>query len=112
MPNKATPRKAPHRETNVEFITRLMEFGHHAPLIQCIVVEALGRYTGHVISNQTTFIEQMSNGPVDGEAWVAACREIQSELDQKYGQSFRKGDVQPQPVEQTPADASGVYPQG
>ena len=38
------------RESNVEFVTRLMEEG--SPMCQLVVIEALTKYTGRVLANE------------------------------------------------------------
>jgi len=42
------------------------------PLNQAFVLEALGRYANNVATNKATLIEQMKDGMISGEAWVAS----------------------------------------
>lgn len=70
------------RETNVEFVTRIME---SSTLIQIVVIEALTKYTGKIIANEAAVLKEFApNQLISGPAWVATCKEIATELDAKY----------------------------
>ena len=71
------------RESNVEFVTRLME---SSPM-QLVVIEALTKYTGKVIANEAAVLESFAGSMIDGPAWVAACRKMADELGKKYGRT-------------------------
>lgn len=73
------------RESNVEFVTRLMEEG--SPMCQLVVIEALTKYTGRVIANEAAVLESFAGSMIDGPSWVAACRKMADELGKKYGRT-------------------------
>jgi|TARA_Y100000296_G_scaffold80796_1_gene106851 hypothetical protein len=72
-------------ETNVEFITRVMEFANTGPLAQMFLIDAIGKWSKHIVDDRENVIKEMENGFVNGEAWVAAAEEWKCELDEKYG---------------------------
>ena len=72
----------PACETNVEFVTRLME---SSPMIQLVVIEALTKYTGRVIENEAAVLKSFEGTMIHGPAWVSACRTLADELGNKYG---------------------------
>ena len=72
------------RESNVEFVTRIME---SSALSQLVVIEALGKYTGRVLANEAAVIESFAGSMIDGSSWVAACRKMADELGKKYGRT-------------------------
>ena len=72
------------RESNVEFVTRLME---SSPMVQLVVIEALSKYTGRVLANEAAVIESFAGSMIDGPSWVAACRKMADELGKKYGRT-------------------------
>ena len=72
------------RESNVEFVTRLME---RSPLIQLVVIEAMTKYTGKILANEEAVLKSFAGTMVDGPAWVAACRQMADELGKKYGRA-------------------------
>lgn len=64
------------KQTNVEFVTNIMEFGRSGPLIQPFVIEALDHYAKQVVLNREHIIESMSTGFISGEAWVRCAEEV------------------------------------
>ena len=72
------------RESNVEFVTRLME---SSPMVQLVVIEALTKYTGRVLANEAAVLESFAGSMIDGPSWVAACRKMADELGKKYGRT-------------------------
>lgn len=57
------------RKTNIQIVTSYM---NEHPLNQAFVMEALSRYAASITANKSTLIEQMKDGFVSGEAWVAS----------------------------------------
>ena len=56
-------------KTNIRIVTDYM---NEHPLNQAFVMEALSRYAKSVTANKATLIEQMKDGFISGEAWVAS----------------------------------------
>lgn len=69
------------RETNVEFVTRIMEYSRHGAMAQLFVLDALDKWS-HVIANMPDdeIDEEFENSFVNGQAWKAVAQEIQDAL--------------------------------
>ena len=63
--------------TNVEKVTHIMSYSKYGALAQLFVMDALHKWTD-IISKASP--EQISNGFIDGEAWIGVAREIQATL--------------------------------
>ena len=70
------------RESNVEFVTRLME---SSPMVQLVVIEALTKYTDRVTDNEAA--ARLLLPRTWWAAWVSACRTLADELGKKYGRT-------------------------
>ena len=69
------------RETNVEFVTRIMEYGcPTGALVQPFIIEAIRRYAAECAVNPIP-----ENGLISPEAWMETAQWITSELEKKYG---------------------------
>jgi hypothetical protein len=68
-------------ETNVEFVTRIMEFCPKGALGQAFVIEAIARYAGQVAAAPAF----KDNDLLSGEAWKEIGVWLKGELDAKYG---------------------------
>lgn len=66
-------------ETNVEFVTRLMEWSKHGPLAQVFVITAIEKYAETVADSPP-----IEHGLINGELWKAIAQEFKTELDAKY----------------------------
>ena len=73
--------KAQKPETNVEFVTRVMEFCPKGALAQAFVIEAIARYAGQVAVAPAF----KDNDLLSGEAWKEIGVWLKGELDTKYG---------------------------
>ncbi len=70
------------RETNIEFVKRVMEFGcPTGMMIQAFVVEALTQYSKEVLAST----EEWDNGLIDHTVWRKTAQFLKTELDKKYG---------------------------
>lgn len=67
-------------ETNVDFVTRLMEFSPYGALTQAFIIEAIGRYADQCAEQRLP-----EDGLISADAWQAAAKWIQNEIRQKYG---------------------------
>ena len=63
--------------TNIEKVTHIMTYSNHGALAQIFVMEALHKWSG-IISKASP--EQVQNGFITGEAWIAVAKEIQTTL--------------------------------
>ncbi len=81
--------KKPHRdepssftkETNVQFLTRMMECADCGPMMQLFITQAMITYTEHCLTNEEALKKSMENGWINPESWMVAARELKKELD-------------------------------
>lgn len=73
----------PQLQTNVEFITELMEFSRFGAMVQPFVIEAL-RHRVEEIANYP-HPEHFSNELFDGAYWQAIAKDVSRQLSEKYG---------------------------
>ena len=66
------------RETNVEFVTRIMESG--SPLRQAFVMIAIQKYAERCAAQPGSAFE---SALLSGEAWVSVAKEIDAECKKK-----------------------------
>lgn len=69
-------------ETNIEFVTRLME--NPNPMMQMVIIQALITYAEHAVKNEAELLKSMERSMIHGPSWVKCCKELKSELDKKY----------------------------
>lgn len=74
------------RETNTEFVTRMMEFSKHGALMQIFIIDALQKRVERILSISDNDLERIfNNNPmISWEAWKSCAEELKSELDKKY----------------------------
>ena len=72
-------------ETNIEFVTRIMDFAPTGAMSQMFVIDALGKIANKIVEDAEGVKKAMEGGFVDGAAWVKTAEFIKSELDAKYG---------------------------
>lgn len=65
------------KETNIEFLTRFMEFSFTGVTAQLVAMTAMDYYTRAILEKRDEVIRSMERGPVSGRAWIAACEEYQ-----------------------------------
>lgn len=71
----------PH-QTNVEFITDLMEHSRHGALIQAFVIHAIEQYARRVAATRP---EDLDTALVSGHAWHGCAVEVFEKLAQRLG---------------------------
>lgn len=71
----------PH-QTNVEFITDLMEHSRHGALIQAFVIHAIDQYARRVAAARP---EDLDTGLVSGHAWHGCAVEVREKLALRLG---------------------------
>lgn len=64
-------------QTNVEFVTQLMEFSRFGALAQIFVIDALDKWSAKVAAANPADVD---SALINGEAWVGVAREIQQKL--------------------------------
>jgi hypothetical protein len=67
-------------ETNVEFVTRLMEFSNYGALAQIFVIEALRRWSDLVAEAEPAKVDSPM---ISGHAWVGVAKEIKAKLEER-----------------------------
>jgi hypothetical protein len=71
------------RETNVEFVTRLMERSKSGPLAQLFVVEAVRKYAEACSKAEP---KQMDVGFITGQQWKRTAEEIHEQMTRHLGE--------------------------
>lgn len=70
------------RQTNVEFVTELMEFSRYGAMAQMFVIEALAQYSKAVAEAKP---ESIGAAPfINAATWQAVAREIHDKVDARY----------------------------
>jgi hypothetical protein len=69
-------------QTNVEFITDLMEHSRHGALTQAFVIHAIDQYSRRVAA---ALPEDVDTGLVSGHAWHGCAVEVRAKLAQRLG---------------------------
>jgi hypothetical protein len=78
------PLKPIRQKTNVEFVVEAMEYSRFGALKQAFIVEALGFYCDHVLSNPPPEIDD-TKSLVSPKLWYDIAVELRKELELKYG---------------------------
>jgi hypothetical protein len=65
-------------ETNVEFVTRIMEFSNYGALAQLFVLEAIRNWSDLVAKADPVNVDSPM---ISGQAWVGVAREIKQKLE-------------------------------
>jgi hypothetical protein len=68
-------------ETNVEFVTRIMEFSNYGALAQLFVLEALRNWADIVAGTDPAKVDTPM---ISGHAWVGVAREIKAKLEERF----------------------------
>lgn len=84
--NQADVENAEAQLTNVEMITKLMEFSRFGAMAQLFVIDSVLKVARRV-ANQSpeSLAEQWKDNPVNLEAWQGVAREIFEKLDTRNG---------------------------
>jgi hypothetical protein len=76
------------RQTNVEFITELMEFSNHGAMAQLFIMDALKKVANHVASIPLEELRKEFDGSmVSADAWHGVAKEISQKFDGYYAPS-------------------------
>lgn len=67
-------------KTNVQLIKHIMEYSKHGALMQGFILDALSKYSQHIINNEDKVIKQMQDSFISGEAWVGCAKELHDYL--------------------------------
>jgi hypothetical protein len=71
----------PKRETNVEFVTRVMEFAKSGPMMQAFVIEAMAKYSGAIVeAGRESLREKMGGSFIHPDAWFDCAEELSNEI--------------------------------
>ena len=65
-------------QTNVEFVTNMMEFSRFGALAQVFIIQAIDQYSKRVAEADPATID---GGFISGQAWVGVAKEIQQKLE-------------------------------
>lgn len=74
--------EVPHRLTNVEFITNLMEFSKYGGLALIFVIDALDKHA-HAVANVSPEVFEKMAHFINPQAWQGVAREIAEKIDNR-----------------------------
>ena len=69
-----------NRETNTEFVTRLMEYAKTGPLMQAVIITGLQYYASHVVAQPAS---KFDSAFLNEQAWVDCAAELKRELEER-----------------------------
>jgi len=67
-------------ETNVEFMTRIMEFSKNGAIMQCFIIEAMAHYSKEI---KDADLSNWEGGLISPDAWRACSIEILKEIENR-----------------------------
>lgn len=67
-------------QTNVEFVTKLMEFSKYGALAQLFVIDALDKWSKKISECDPA---QVDTALISGAAWVGVAKEIQQKIEER-----------------------------
>jgi hypothetical protein len=68
---------AKRNETNVEFVTRMMEFSNYGALAQLFILESIRNWSELVAKADPVKVDSPM---ISGQAWVGVAKEIQEKM--------------------------------
>ncbi|MCO5337037.1 hypothetical protein NHB13_10545 [Delftia tsuruhatensis] len=71
------------QQTNVEFLTELMEFSKFGPMVQGFVIQALHEKADEIANDPHP--ERYDCGLFDGTYWQEIARDVARQMAEKYG---------------------------
>lgn len=71
-----------HHQTNVEFVTEIMEFSKYGALVQIFVLQAIEKFANEV-ANAPPEIFAKTDHFISTKAWQGVAREIVQKIDQR-----------------------------
>ena len=71
-------------KTNVERIKHIMEYSEHGALMQLFIIDALSKYSEHVVKNEKELKDSMRNSFIHPGAWVGCAKELNEYLNKNY----------------------------
>ena len=72
-----------NKQTNVEFVTEVMEYSKYGPLMQAFVIDCMLKWSSHIITNETEVLLQMKNGLVHAESWIGCAKELKQKIEDR-----------------------------
>ncbi|CAK7033552.1 hypothetical protein [Saezia sanguinis] len=76
----------PHRQTNVEFVTKLMEFSKYGAMAQLFVLQALDQYA-HMVANAPPERFAGTETFISAQAWQGVAKEIAHKIDHRFDEN-------------------------
>lgn len=72
-----------HRQTNIEFVTEIMEYSKYGGMAQLFVIDALDKHS-HAVANAPPEAFAKSAHFISTEAWQGVAREIAGKLKNRH----------------------------
>lgn len=72
------------KETNIEFVQRLMNFSQNGAMMQLFVIQALDTFAKIVLEEEDKVRSTMKDSIINPEAWIRCARELKGAIDAKY----------------------------
>lgn len=73
-------------QTNVQFVTELMEFSNYGALAQLFVLQALSEFSHAVVNAEPESFENSAHF-ISTQAWQGVAKEIAEKIEQRHIQS-------------------------
>lgn len=73
--------KEKKRQTNVEFVTDLMEFSQSGPLVQVFVIQAIEYYASQILKMEKD--DWKAGDFISFEAWQRCAKELKNKLEER-----------------------------
>jgi hypothetical protein len=74
------PKRKNQPETNVEFVTRIMELSNYGALAQLFILEAVRNWSDLVAEADPAKVDTPM---ISGHAWVGVAKEIKAKLEER-----------------------------
>lgn len=79
--NEADELDAPHRKSNEEFVSDLMNYSRYGGLVQVFVIEAIRHYAETMAAADPA---KFDSDFLNGKAWIGVAQEVKAKLDAQY----------------------------
>ena len=73
------------KQTNIEFITHLMDFAKTGPMMQLFVLEGVRKYAEQISADPDKVRDQMKDHMIHPESWIASAREALDSIETHLG---------------------------
>ena len=72
------------KETNTQFLNRMMDYSRFGAMTQLVVLHAIRYYCEVILKDPEAVLCSMEDHPISGDAWVGAVKELSRELNAHF----------------------------